>query len=105
MDTDSKVMLMKIMHISIIVHSPEPISADIGLDNNGTSDRTNNLFRNNLTDDALLWNKHLRNMLSVIEREITDSRKRSNRLNPTLMLCPIFVRMAAKLCSVVRRSQ
>lgn len=101
MDTDSKVILMKIMHISIVVHSPEPFASDVNRRISGASRQSNDLFQKDIAEDVGLWNKHLRNMMSVVEREIAESRKRSNRLNPTPTICPIFVRMAAKLCSVV----
>lgn len=98
MDGDSKRNLIKIMHISIIIHSPEPIGQNGRL----LMNINNDLFQKNLADDADLWNKHLRNMLkNVVEREIIESRKRINRLNATPSICPIFVRMAAKLSSMV----
>lgn len=101
MDVDSKVVLFKIMHIAIVVHHPEPIIIDAPCSNGEISNEINDLFKQHIAHDIQLWHKHLRNMLSVIEREIADSRKRSTRLNPTPVICPIFVRMAAKLCSVV----
>ncbi|XP_055323121.1 serine/threonine-protein kinase ATM isoform X2 [Sitodiplosis mosellana] len=99
MDPDFKVNLLKIMHISIVVHSPEPNSFESSL--NEMSDQSDDLFKSNVAEDAQLWHKHLRNMLSIVEREITESRKRSHRLNPIPKICPIFVEMSAKLCSVV----
>lgn len=101
MDTDSKVILFKIMHIAIVVHYPEPICIDAPCSNGEIADDTSDLFKQQIAHDIQLWHKHLRNMLSVIEREIVDSRKRSTRLNHTPVICPIFVQMAAKLCSVV----
>lgn len=101
MDTDSKVILFKIMHISVVVHHPEPKIIDEPRSIGEILDETSDLFKQNIADDIQLWHKHLRNMLSVIEREIIDSRKRNLRLNPNPVICPIFVRMAAKLCSVV----
>lgn len=101
MDADSKTNLFKIIHISIIVHSPERISGQYGSTVNGTSQPVDDLFKQNVAEDLQLWYKHLRNMLSIVEREIIESRKRSLRSNVTPIICPIFVRMAAKLCSVV----
>lgn len=107
MDGDSKVILFKIMHISIVVHHPASIGIDDLLtDSNGANRQILNgsidLFTQHVSKDAQLWNKHLRNMQSIIERDIVDLRKRCIRLNPTApVICPIFVRMAAKLCSVV----
>lgn len=103
MDPDSKVILFKIMHISIVVHYPEPIGFDdvLSCSNGETLDESIDLFKQNISNDVQLWHKHLRNMLSIIEREIADSRKRCVRLNPTPVICPIFIRMAAKLSSVV----
>lgn len=99
MDPDFKVNLLKIMHISIVVHSPEPNSFDSSL--NELSNQCDDLFKSNVAEDVHLWHKHLRNMVSIVEREITESRKRALRSNPTPTICPIFVQMAAKLCSVV----
>lgn len=99
MDADFKVNLLKVMHISIVVHSPEPNSFERS--SNDVSDQSDDLFKSNVAEDAKLWHKHLRNMLSIVEREITDQRKRSLRSNPIPNICPIFVQMAAKLCSVV----
>lgn len=101
MDADSKANLFKIMHISIIVHSPEPVSGHYGNTVNGTAHPVDDLFKQNMAEDSMLWYKHLRNMLSIVEREISESRKRSLRSNIPPNICPIFVRMAAKLCSVV----
>lgn len=102
MDANSKVILLKIMHISIIVHSPEPVSGgDVESVVVASSQQNDNLFSKSIAGDAMVWHKHLRNMFSMIEREIVDQRKRSNRLNPTPVICPIFLRTAAKLCSIV----
>lgn len=102
MDADCKVILFKIMHIAIVVHYPEPVSVDEPHSNGEILDDTNDdLFKKSMADDVQLWHKHLRNMLSLVEREIVDARKRNLRLNPVPVVCPIFVRMAAKLCSVV----
>lgn len=103
MDADSKVILFKIMHISIVVHHPQPIGIDGGsCANEEILDETSDFFQPHISDDTQLWHKHLRNMHSIVEREIGDSRKRCVRVNPTpVVICPIFVRMAAKLCSVV----
>lgn len=100
MDADFKVNLLKIMHISIVVHSPEPNSFESSL--NEVSNQSDDLFKSNVAEDVQLWHKHLRNMLSIVEREIMESRKRAARSNPIPTICPIFVEMAAKLCSVVR---
>lgn len=105
MDEDSKVVLLKIMHTAIIVHSPEPIfvenvpNAENGV--NGAPNSNDNLFKKNVAENVQLWHKHLRNMFGVVEREIKESRKRPNRLNPTPVICRTLVQMAAKLCSVV----
>lgn len=93
------------MHIAIVVHSPEPIfaenvpHAENGV--NGVPNSNDSLFKQNFAENVQLWHKHLRNMFSVVEREIKESRKRSNRLNPAPVICRTFVQMAAKLCSVV----
>lgn len=90
------------MHIAIVVHYPEPVNTDEPCSNGEILDDTNDdLFKQHMADDIQLWHKHLRNMQSIIEREVTDSRKRNVRLNPVPVICHIFVRMAAKLCSVV----
>lgn len=99
MDADFKVNLLKVMHISIVVHSPEPNSFERS--SNEVSGQSDDLFKSNVAEEAQLWHKHLRNMLSIVEREITEQRKRSLRSNPIPSICPIFVQMAAKLCSVV----
>lgn len=99
MDADFKVNLLKVMHISIVVHSPEPNSFERSL--NEVSDQCDDLFKSNVAEDTQLWHKHLRNMLSIVEREIMESRKRGLRSNSTPSICSIFVQMAAKLCSVV----
>lgn len=102
MDADSKVILFKIMHIAIVVHYPEPVSIDEPRSSGEILDETNDdVFKQQFAADIQLWHKHLRNMQSLIERDIVDSRKRTIRLNPAPVICPIFVRMAAKLCSVV----
>lgn len=101
MDAEAKVILMKIMHISVIIHSPVTLTPDYNRYMSEESDRTNYLFQRNITDNFGQWMKHLRNMMCIVEREIVDSRKRTNRSNLTPTICPIFVRMAAKLCSVV----
>lgn len=101
MDADFKVSLLKIMHLSIVVHSPEPNSLELGGSINEASGQIGDLFKTNIADNLQLWHKHLRNMLSIVEREIMESRKRSIRSNPTPTICPIFIQMAAKLCSVV----
>lgn len=99
-------ILMKIMHISIVVHSPEPIVKDGNQRISGTSRQSNDLFQKNIAEDVDKWNKHLRNMLSIVEREILELRKpHRQRSNPSPTICPIFVRTAAKLCSVVCLSQ
>lgn len=101
MDADFKINLMKIMHVSVLVHSPEPNSTDFRSSMDRVSEQADDLFGKNIAEDVQLWHKHLRNMLSIIEREIAEARKRSMRSNPTPVICHIFVRMAAKLCYVV----
>ncbi|XP_031619505.1 serine/threonine-protein kinase ATM [Contarinia nasturtii] len=101
MDADFKVNLMKIMHVSIVVHSPEPNSMVIDRCQYATSNQIDDLFQINVAEDMQVWHKHLRNMISIVEREITESRKRSMRSKEPPTISHVFVRMAAKLCSVV----
>lgn len=99
MDDDSKVVLLKIMHIAIVIHSPEPKIVDETYDVPTTVN--DELFKKSIAENVQLWHKHLRNMFGVIEREIKDLRKRSTRMNPNPAICHTFVQVAAKLCSVV----
>lgn len=100
MDAEAKLVLMKIMHISIIVHHPE-CEENATSSTSSTSDAIDGLFQKNMTNDSRLWKKLLRSMIGLVEREILDIRKRSIRLKQAPVICHTFMRMAAKLCSLV----
>lgn len=97
---DSNVVLLKIMHIAIVFHSPEPISGGESCEVGNSVNTNDVLLKRNVAENEQLWHKILRKMFHVIEREITECRK-SKRLNLTPAISPTFVRVAAKLCSVV----
>lgn len=97
MENDSKLILFKILHISIVIHSPQENYETESISNN----EYDNMLRVYIADDSELWSKNLRCMLSIIEREIDGLRKQSNRLNSNTNVCEVFTRMAAKLCTGV----
>lgn len=103
MDEDTKVVLLKIMHIAIAVHSPETVTTDESgtAEVNEASHQNDDLFKTNVAENAQLWHKHLRNMFGIVEREIRESRKRPTRYSTIPSICHTFVQVAAKLCSVV----
>lgn len=95
MDADSKEILFQLCHVSMVIHSPQNTQSGVN-----PSERTD-LFAVNNAYDANVWNKHLRSMFSIVEREINETRKQLSRLNSTPSICDKLVQMAAKLCSMV----
>lgn len=95
MEPGTKEILFKVLHTSIIIHSPQTDKSQVEY-NNGDA-----LFEVNVANDKNLWHKHLRTMFTIVDREIKNARKQSSRLNQKLEICDKFVQMAAKLCSVV----
>lgn len=100
MNADAKLILFKILHISIVIHSPQ--ASNVSFDE-PTCEGLTNVLKISIADDIELWKKQLRNMFNlIVDREITESRKTLNRSNSSPTICSQFVRMAAKLCAVVR---
>lgn len=101
MDEELKLNLFKIMHISIVVHSPEPLTDVQGCLLIGESGQNDDLFRKTIAEDTQVWYKLLKLMLKITEREMLESRKSSMGEVQVPVIRQTFVRMAAKLCSVV----
>ncbi|KAJ6636448.1 Serine-protein kinase ATM, partial [Pseudolycoriella hygida] len=77
---ETKVLICKLLHISLVVHNPQ---------------MDGNVYE--LSACKSTWNLHIRNMMHLVETEI--SRLRNNRLANSVV-CEHFVLFASKLCSV-----
>lgn len=78
---DTKILISKLLHTSLIVHNPE------------VDGLTSEYAANKAT-----WHLHIRNMMHLVQNEIL--RLRNNRLANNV-ICEHFVLFASKLCSVV----
>lgn len=97
MDDATKLLLFKIMHLSIVVHYPR---AHIDETHTFTTDTMRSVPAINYVHNIQLWHKQLRGMHHIIETEIKESGKSVGRSTaPTF--CITFVSMAATLCAVV----
>lgn len=101
---DAKIILFKIFHISIAIHYPQTHTEESDQFLAIEDGSTGNILKINYAYNVQLWHKHLRNMLFIVEREIKELNKQSTRSQPNTSICSIFIRMAAKLCSVVIRN-
>lgn len=97
LEDDVKEVIIKIFHLSIVIHLPQ-IDQQTTVNYNRSND---DLFADNIAHNVNQWHKQLQNMFGVIEREINGARKQSKRFSPNLTICDKLVQMAAKLCSVV----
>lgn len=95
---ETKLMLFKILHLSIVLHYPRAHADEAHTFN---LDTTRSVPAINYAHDAQVWYKQLRNMHHIVEREIKESGKQVGRLHSEPRFCNTFVSMATALCAVV----
>lgn len=98
MDDEAKLILYKIFHVALVIHAPHTIDTASETLN---SDEFDNMLKVCTASDNSVWYKHMRCMFSIVEKEMTEMRKKLLQRNQVATICDTFVDMAAKLCSVV----
>lgn len=98
MDDATKLVLFKIMHLSIVVHYPTAHTAGT---HTFSIDTTRSVPAINYVHDIHVWHKQLHSMHYIVESEIKESGKNIGRSQTEPSLCHTFVSMAAALCAVV----
>lgn len=99
MDDETKAILFKILHISLVIHAPHAIDMRSEA---LSSDEFDNMLKISTAGDNVVWFKQMRGMLSIVEKEINEMRKQLAQRSQVPTISAVFVDMAAKLCSMVK---
>lgn len=98
MDDATKLVLFKILHLSIVVHYPRSHTDETHTFN---TDSARSAPAINYVHDIQVWHKQLRSMHHIVESEIQESGKGFGRSQSVPNFCNTFDSMAAALCAVV----
>lgn len=98
MDDATKLVLFKILHLSIVVHYPRAHTDET---HTFSPDSARSLPPINYVNDIHLWHKQLRSMHHIVESEIKECGKSFGRSQIIPNFCNTFDSMAAALCAVV----
>lgn len=98
MDDATKLVLFKILHLSIVVHYPTARTAGM---HTFDIDTVRSVPAINFVHDIRVWHKQLRNMHTIVDSEIKERSKHFGRSQTEPDFCNTFVSMAAALCAVV----
>lgn len=98
MDDATKLVLFKILHLTIVVHYPRVHADETHTFN---TDTARSVPAINYVNNIQVWHKQLRSMHHIVESEIKESAKNFGRLQTVPELSNTFVSMAAALCAVV----
>lgn len=89
MDAIQKVVLFRLMHLSLIAQHPDgPVFNEIQLGKMSEDQRIN-------------WFTHIRNMFHIVEKEIKGADRQLGRDPKNMVICRVFVQMAARACAAV----